>query len=466
MEGIITSIKILGNSRKYNLLSVKKGLPVLEEIILKEDLTLGNFVKIDVQTNKITESNETSNKIISELKENISLIIDKELNRLDYTSDISDINPTIKKLTPHLKKYAKTFLLKLFFGAPIIIRYHNDADGSSGAYSIYLSILEILSKFKIDIKLNITWLMQKSVVYELGDAIFDKNIENYFMSLEKPLLYITDFGTSIQSNKGAEKISETFDIIWLDHHPIEKGFIGEKLNGYLNPWNFGSDSEITAGFLSSLFGYVLSGKIDNEVINASFIGDYSKYADLKKPGNDLALFLDMATSDPSALGSYNSKNITPMELYGIITDKEKYTSFVNTAKMKLEETIEKAKRNIKKYNSNETTIYVCDFSSVKDKDSKYPLPGRFSSKLLDALSSESKNPILILHFGVYISLRIPKELSEKVQILKIIEEFKTNPDDVDSGGGHASAASMKLYESTDKKVYIKLLIEKIRKQLE
>lgn len=464
MEGIITSIKVLGNSRKYMLLSFKKDTPILQEIILKEDIPLGNFVKIDNE--KIIESKESSSKVISELKENITSIIDKELNRPDYTSEITEINDVIKKLTQHMKKYAKTFLLKLFFGAPIIIRFHNDADGSSGAYSVYLSILEIFSKFKIEIKPNITWLMQKNVVYELGDAIFDKNLENYFMSIEKPLLYITDFGTSIQSNRGAEKITETFDVIWLDHHPIEKGFFGEKFNGYLNPWNLGSDSEITAGFLSSLFGYVLSGKINDEVVNASFIGDYSKYADIKKPGNDLALFLDMATSDPSALGSYSSKNITPIELHNIITDKEKYLSFVNTAKMKLEDAIEKAKNNIKKYKASETTIFVCDFSTVKSRESKYPLPGRFSSKLLDALMAESKNSILILHFGVYISLRIPKELAEKVQILKIIEEFKSNQDEVDSGGGHASAASIKLYESTDKKAYIKLLLEKIKKQLE
>ncbi len=465
MEGIITSIKILGNSKKYTLISLKKDTLILEEIILKEDIPLGNFVKIDTE-DKITESKKSSNKVLSTLKENINLIIDKELDRPDYVSDIDELNQGIRKLTPFMKKHAKTFLLKLFFGAPIIIRYHNDADGSTGAYSVYLSILEILSKFNIQIKPNITWLMQKNVIYELGDAIFDKNLENYFMTIEKPLLYITDFGTSIQSNKGAEKITETFDVIWLDHHPIEKGFFGENFNGYLNPWSLGFDSEITAGFLSSLFGYVISGKISAEIINASFIGDYSKYADPKKPGNDLALFLDMATSDPSALGSYNSKNITPYELYNIITDKEKYLSFINTAKMKMEEAIEKAKNNIKKYKVNETIIYVCDFSNVKNKESKYPLPGRFSSKLLDVLMEESRNSILILHFGVYISFRIPKELSEKVQILKIIEEFKGNSEDVDSGGGHSSAASIKLYESTDKKAYIKLIIEKIKKQLE
>ncbi|MEM0201012.1 MAG: hypothetical protein QXD23_01255 [Candidatus Micrarchaeaceae archaeon] len=465
MEGLITTIKILGNSKKYNLLSIKNNSIILNETILKEDIVLGSFVKIDNLTNKLVDIQEPSEKNILEIKENLLKLIDKELNRNEYVSEIKEVNLVINKITPILKKYAKIFLLKLFFESPIIIRFHNDADGSSGAYSIYLSILEIFFKFNIEIKSNINWLMQKNVVYELGDAIYDKNLENYFSNLEKPLLFITDFGTSTQSNKGIEKISETFDIIWLDHHPIEKGFIGQKFIGYLNPWNVDSDSEITAGFLSSLFGYVLSGKISSEIVNASFIGDYSKYANLKKPGNDLALFLDMATSDPSILGSYNPKNITPIELHQIISDKEKYLSFVNTAKMKLEEAIEKAKNTIKKYKANETTIYVCDFSSIKNKESKYPLPGRFSSKLLDELLLNSKNSILLLHFGVYISIRIPKDLSEKVKILKIIEDLKSNNDEVDSGGGHSSAASIKLYDSADKKFYIKLIIEKIKENL-
>ncbi|MGC8479093.1 MAG: hypothetical protein ACP5M9_00260 [Candidatus Micrarchaeia archaeon] len=463
MEGIVSTIKILGNSLKCNVLSVDEGKLTLSEAITKQQIKIGEKISLS-STLDVKFLGTANNKELNQIDKILSTLIQEYIKKTPPIFDLEDLNTATKKLFPKIMEAAKLFAKKLLLGAPIIIRFHNDADGSSGAYAISLSINSLISDFSIQSKPNITWLMQRSVVYEISDAIYDQNLFNYFSSTEKPLLLITDFGTSSQSNRGIERISESFDIIWLDHHPIEDDFNYKKLKHYINPWNFNLGSDITAGFLSCIFGYALSGKLNEEIINASFIGDYSKYADVKKLGNDLSIFLDMATSDPSALGSHNPKNITPSEIEGIISDKEKYNSFLKVAKMKLDETLERAKSSIKTYKLKNLNIYVCDFSSIRDKNSKYPLPGRFSSKLLDVLSEKDKNSILILHFGVYISMRMDKELSKDIDLLSIISELKDNIDDVESGGGHASACSLKLYEYADKKAYINTIINKIKEK--
>lgn len=463
IEGIITCTKNTSN-KKYVFVGIKDKKLILRELSNTHDLKNGDYVSINEKyeiIKKITSDKKTEEKLLD-----IYSIAEKILDhKKEYTTSIKEIKKILSSMSQSFLNSSKLLIKKLITGSPIIVRFHNDADGSSGAYALFLAINELIKLFDIQYKPHIIWSMQKTVSYGIEDSMADLYITSQYSSLEKPLLLITDFGTSKQSNGGVEKVLEKFDIIWLEHHPIEEGFNYKKISNYINPWLFGGDSNITAGFLSCIFAYYLSGLELAELENASMIGDYSLYADLKKSGAELSAFLDMVTSDPRIISSV-SNNLTPAEIAAVLNDKERYASLLSSAKIKMEESIHAAMDKIRQYKSKTLLIYVSDFSLSRNRESRYPLPGRFSSKLLDYLSSKNTLPcVLILYFGFYISIRVDKKIAEKLDILKIITTIKSeHEDDVEAGGGHISAASMKVSEGADKKEYIKLIVNMIKEK--
>ena len=112
-----------------------------------------------------------------------------------YSIGIRDVDEATERMWPKLEHAAKLFLRKLFFSAPIIIRFHNDADGSSGACSLYKSI-DLLYE-KIGAINNPYWIMHKGISYRKEDAESDTLFFNAYSSYEKPLLVMVDFGTSL-----------------------------------------------------------------------------------------------------------------------------------------------------------------------------------------------------------------------------------------------------------------------------
>ena len=463
MEGIITCTKNT-ITKKYVFVGINDKKLILRELSNTCDLKTGDYVSINEKyeiIKKITFDKTSEEKLLDiySIAERISG------HKKEYNPSIKEAKKILSSMHQSFLNSSKLLIKKLITASPIIVRFHNDADGSSGAYALYLAMNELIKLFDVQYKPHITWTMQKTVSYGIEDALDDSHMASQYTSIEKPLLLITDFGTSKQSNAGVEKALEKLDIIWLEHHPIEEGFNYKKINNYINPWLFGGDSNITAGFLSCVFAYYLSGLELNELENASMIGDYSTYADFKKPGVELSAFLDMVTSDPRIISSV-SNNLTPVEIASVLNDKERYASLLSSAKIKMEESIHAAMGKIRQYRSKTLLIYVSDFSLSRNRESRYPLPGRFSSKLLDYLSSKNTLPcVLILHFGFYISIRIDKKIAEKLDILNIINTLKSeHEDDVEAGGGHISAASIKVSEGADKKEYIKLIINMIKEK--
>ena len=367
-----------------------------------------------------------------------------------------------------LHKAARLLLTKLAIGAPIIVRFHNDADGSAGAYGLYKS-LEDLAKRKplFAYKHNIAWLMQNSVSYDPENAGSDILIANNYESISKPLIVMIDFGTSLESNNGIGMLKDRFDIIWLDHHPVIEDFRGVKLPHYINPWQYGGDSNYTGGFLACTFSKAFAD-IDTSIIeDASFIGDYSTFIRHDKRGAEMATLLDLITSDVEiAFGSSNT-NLSPNEIDKLFANKEKCKELLGYANMRLTEALESALTAVKLHKAVEANIYLLDYGGVRVENSKYPLPGRFSSKLLDKISELNEKPcVVIVHSGRYISMRARKELGDKTGILEIIAELKKRyPVDIMAGGGHKNAAGIKLSDAGRKTTIIHDVIRMMKERL-
>ena len=379
-------------------------------------------------------------------------------------SDGNPIERITARMDSSLASAARLFLRKMLFGAPIIIRFHNDADGASGAYGLLKAIQCVNPSIAISGFPPVSWKMKRGVAYSANDAWEDILTSNNFESVEKPLLFIVDFGTSSESNPGIAAAREKFDIIWLDHHPLLNEFDGKELGHYINPWSFGGDSSYTAGMLACEFAKLFADIDFSEMENASMVGDYSEYSNNDEESRKLALLLDMLTSDKRVAINSSNQDINPNEIDQILNDKQKRLELTNYALTRLEEAIYLGINSIKRYKIPLANVYVLDFENVRANDStiKYPLPGRYASKLLERLETMSDKPcILILHFGYFISIRVDKKLDESIDLSKIVSEMKSSYKEIEGAGGHRNAMSIKITPSANNRELINIILREL-----
>lgn len=391
----------------------------------------------------------------------------KALRQKHYATGIGEVDEVTSRMWKQLSGAASMLLRKLAIAAPITIRFHNDIDGACGAYCLSKAISEAVSKMGEEYAPNIHWRMHSGVSYGRIEATSDTLVMNNYECIEKPLLVILDFGTAKESNPGIELVKDRFDIIWLDHHPMVEGFAGRELKHYVNPWLFGGDSNYTAGFLTCALSKTFADVKSAEIENASFIGDYSEYAKPNEASRRLAALLDLLTSDTKLVSGSGSDSLDPALIDGILGDSRRSAGLIAYAENRVMEMLDTAMGSIKEYKGKGANIYVADFESLRGSDeTRYPLPGRFSSRLLDRIEELNKVPcILVLHFKSFISIRMSKQLSERIGLLDILGRIKEDhPDDVDSSGGHSNAASVKLKGDLRKSAVIKSLVERLKER--
>ena len=459
MEYVVTGIRGTASGKNCHCVHFDDEGVIVQDAACKDGMKLCN--KVEIQDGSITKISGTAQ--IDE----IETIADVETEQMvlsgEYKTAIKELNDIVLRMRPALLSASRMLVKKLLLGAHIVIRFHNDADGSSGAYALYKAIDGLLSEKNLGSG-RIRWAMHRGVTYDVTDAINDKSSAANTVCIEKPLLVIIDFGTSVMSNAGIKNISSEFDVIWLDHHPLEEGFEGKKLQFYLNPWQFGGTSDFTAGFLAIVLSKTLARTDTKEIENASFVGDYSKYADKNGPGSELATLLDLLTSDVRIAVGQQTRNLTPKDIDTVVMNKGRYDELLAYSKAKMSEAIDLALQHMKTYKAGDGNIYVVDFDAVRSEDTKYPLPGRFSSKLLDKLIERNKGKaVLLLYFGSFISIRVDKRVAESVNILGIIAELKnSHAEEIESGGGHGTAANIKLSQGYDRSDILRNLISAIK----
>ncbi|MGC8647553.1 MAG: DHH family phosphoesterase [Candidatus Micrarchaeia archaeon] len=374
-------------------------------------------------------------KVLSKLVKKI------EIRRSSIVAVNREVENIAEKMESTLAIAANLLLKSILSGAPIVVRFHNDADGASGAIALYKVIRHIEGKFGFES--NISWRMNRSIEYSAEDFYYDQVFFKGFKSIEKPLVVIIDFGTNKGSEKSIVEAKKSCNIIILDHHIQYEGFESVKPELYINPWDFGGDSNFTAGALVSVFGSLITGLDLSNLIKASFVGDFSTYAEFV-PGSEqekIAAVLDYLTA------SKRVKNISPSYLLEFIEDKAKLEETYTHAKNLMIEAIDAGLRNVKNYLNNKgISIHIVDFKKISNDDG-YPLPGRFSSALQHKFEElYGTNTVTIVHFGNYISIRVSKEISSDIDLLGKISTLSSETNGQVTGGGHKEAASIKTRE--------------------
>lgn len=463
MKGIVTCVRQSASST-YTVLTMEgKGIEARE---LKSDFALnpGELVEVDYEGPVPTEGQEDLPIFVREMNRRISGIVEERLAREAYATGIRKIDDATERMWERLRAAAGVLLRKLMLGSPVIVRFHNDADGSSGAVGLHKGITKLLEEVKA--KPNIVWIMHRGVTYSERDAESDVLVANGYSSMEKPLLVIIDFGTSAGSNEGIEAIGERMDVVWLDHHPVEEGFDGVRLENYINPWRFGSDSGYTAGLFACAFSHTFADPDTREMESASLVGDYSRFAPKEGPGLEVATILDLITSDPKIV-SRSDSNVTPSEIESALNNAGRRSELYNYARMRLEEALDAAFISMRPVRTEKADLFILDYGEMRSSDSRYPLPGRFSSRLLGRIEEVNGRPsMVIVHFNAYISMRVSGEISDLVDIPGLIARMKAlHPEAIESGGGHKNAASIKLSDEGGKREVLRALTEAVKERL-
>lgn len=458
------------NATDYFLVVEDKGKISTRALKSKLTLSLGEFAELSIVDGEVQRFDAADDaKGREELEKGIEKITASMPNGALYRMGADKVDRVTEKLWKPLREAMLVLARKLAVASPIIIRFHNDIDGSSGAYALYKALSKAIeSNASIAYKPNFVWRMHGGVTYSREDATSDILACNNYEFVEKPLLLILDFGTSEESNEGIELVRERFDVVWLDHHPVMEKFAGKSFEHYINPWNFGSDSNYTAGFLACMFAKTLADIDTKDAEEASLIGDYSEYSKPTPGSRKLAALLDLLTSDTRVIAGLRG-NLNPEEIDAVLKDRAKSEELIAYAENRVSEMLDLAIKSVKIYKANETQIYVADFEAIRiNEQERYPLPGRFASKLLGKIEELNKTPcILLLHFGNFISARMSKALIARVDLLKALEGVRSDYSDyVDSTGGHSNAASIRMKSDEMKKEIIKFTVEKLKKELE
>ncbi|MGC8648730.1 MAG: DHH family phosphoesterase [Candidatus Micrarchaeia archaeon] len=437
---IITVVKHLyNNNLLYTMLSEKNKV---KQIIFEDDkkFDLYDEISFDLQSKdngtRLKKEGVIENKEYNNIINNIISNYLKKMNNVNLHFENETLEKITENMLPDLHEVAIKIIKNIITGTPIIIRFHNDADGCSGALALYKSI-HIFSKEQNISNQPIFWRINKSIAYNIDALYEDKLMINKYKSIEKPLLLIVDFGTSEES-EDALRSKRDFDIIMLDHHPIYESFPITSINNYINPWRYKGDSNYTAGFLAGVVAQLISDTNLSALMNASLIGDHSIYSNLNnKHAEKISIVLDYIT------GKNTNFNIEKTFEY-IENEKELDQLFRHSTSL-FEEALASALKHIKRYKeTNKIQIFVLDFNYVERVEDDFPLPGRFSSKLHDKIEELNGPNLTIVHYGSYISFRMSNILANNINMLKKLEELKNSNKYVYSAGGHNAAASIRV----------------------
>ncbi len=449
MKGVVSSVRrSLSSDNIYTIIgdsvvvaSSDKVLNLYDSVEFQEEVRGDGSVHISVQDAAAGDAQACSNAISRFVSANLS----KNLLKVGITQ----FDSVTEKMRKEMFSAAERVIRSLASGSPIVLRFHNDGDGSSGAIAFFNAIASIQEGFSGRL-VSVSYRINKSISYSQSSLWSDKLFFNSFESAEKPLVIIIDFGTSEQSYEAIDSLKD-IDIVWIDHHPIPSDFPLSKIQIYISPWLHGGDSNQTAGAVACVLASILAKMPEEklkylaELSHISLVSDHSEFAPKEQEAVEKALVLDHITSKKLRYNDSSEPSLTPKSMDEVLKDELKWKEVFKRAREQLDEAIKTGIKHAKHYKSAlGFKIVELDFGHVSALDYSI-LPGRYSSKLHDEIHDLLKEDVvLVVHYANNISIRLDKRISKSVNLLELIDRMKESDPYVLNGGGHMEAASIKV----------------------
>ena len=464
MKAIVTSIKASGFGNRSMLCNIidETGTPYCVESAYR----FSPFEIVEVKEAGGTVEIQGGETYGAADREDYSKIVGKAVARVMALGSAqgsafggAELRKSVDAMRDSLAAAARRFCRALVTGTPVMVRFHGDGDGASGAVAMYRAVERIASSNgtgRIS-KSCISWRINKGIAYASSDLHSDMLLFDAYSCTEKPLVMIIDFGTSEESRDAIVGAQGKADLVWIDHHPIYEGFPAELISNYVNPWTQGYNSNTTAGFLACEMAEMISGIDATMLKGASLSSDHSSYADNSKEFVDAGIVIDAITLNETH--GYERSNVTPKYIDGILNSKSRFDDVLHSASGQLDEAIGVAMKKLKRYSgAGGIEIFAFNYEHVAKLEFGYLKPGKFGTKLYDRIESEyGHNTLLALYYRNYVILRVSSYVSKRVGLLKIIGDFRELTDYVIEGGGHNEAASIRVLQGETRQVLNLLL---------
>jgi Archaea-specific RecJ-like exonuclease, contains DnaJ-type Zn finger domain len=330
-------------------------------------------------------------------------------------------------------------------GAPISVHFHSDGDGSTGAIGLSRGFKAVAHKISSEHK-AIKWDAVRGVAYTEESFYSDEMFFKSFLSVERPMAIMTDFGTTPESNASSGKLAGISDIIWIDHHPIDKGFERPPAY-YINPWDHHGDSSLTAGFITCMLASSFGENLE-EMMLVSLLSDHSSLAKADKDKEEIAAVLD-------AINIHNPDGLptTPQYMESVLSDKTKFSYVLSESREQMSAAISiglKKGRTLK--SSKGFLIFVLDFEKIAKMRFNYIKMGKYTSELHSAIEKGQEPAVTVVYHKRYISARASHRVASTSILLDTVRKMSEDKEEVENGGGHNEAASMRLVGSDAEQV--------------
>lgn len=336
----------------------------------------------------------------------------------------------MQKIIPILKEFVPR-LLKAAEDRCLLVRYHGDADGISGA----LAIKRAMSHYYKTI-----FVQNNSPFYEVSSALSDIL---WFRS-EKPTILIIDFGSNKESEEALRLLkSNGFQILHIDHHPYT--FDPKLSDLYVNPWTVGGESMHTAGMiageLARLFGYADATELEK----ISLAGDKSTFVkeEWKGEAEKAALVLDYLAV--TAEGKTRCIDVYEKAL----KNKEMFLLIYIQANAEIEDVLIKIKDMQPKESKRGFNFLIVNLRPLIISK-RFPGRGAATGIVFDHF--KNSGPLVVVgHFDGVFSIRVNNAaINVGFAANEEIEKMKKELGDIVlSAGGHKNAASLKSSREDD-----------------
>src|SRR5271157_3165456 len=173
MEGLVSCIRhfAAAGEDEYFLVSKKADGTATGPFRSKIVLMIGEQADFSSEENTITGTLPAEGGARAEIEKAIAKASKSRLGRAPNETGIAEVDALTAGMWKRLAAAAETLVRKLVLAAPIVIRFHNDTDGVSGAYCLSKAIAESAAALGGEgYAPNIHWRMHGSVAYSREDA--------------------------------------------------------------------------------------------------------------------------------------------------------------------------------------------------------------------------------------------------------------------------------------------------------
>ncbi|MFN7991463.1 MAG: hypothetical protein U0R44_04875 [Candidatus Micrarchaeia archaeon] len=341
-----------------------------------------------------------------------------------------------RMIWPRLREAALKLITAKKLGRSVMLRFHGDADGISGAFAI--TSVAYCKAFQ-----------QNSAIYSVRDALRDIAAVG---QESRPLVILLDFGSSDSCREALSLLSAGgIEYLVIDHHPYN----AKEDERIINPFSIDENaSKYTAGYLACEIAVACGLDRDKalELAKTACSGDKSTIIENGDQEAKRAMVLDFLASHVSFGNN--------LDFYKkVMESTDLFSSIAASADESIEEAAEKAVSRAKRsdFSGVETVSFSLEGIARKGE---WPPSSKITTRVFDKLRGET--PIVCI--GITdrsLIIRLNDQAAGRGLSANTLAEKmkKAMADFIEGGGGHTRAGAIRAREGFVKDVLGQLLKE-------